>query len=331
MSLTPMDIHQKEFKSARLGGYNEEDVDAFLDIIADEIENLLAENEVFKAELDTLRKRLSEFEEMQSSLQSALITATKSAEDVKNQSTREAEEILMKAKREAESIVRYAQDESGRIIGEAKNEENRIHKKLEKIRQVKKQYIESIKQIADMQLKQVKELEEKDKQIGGLAEDLGPMEEPMEIINSVMSEMKAANGSKGEVEEKPEVVEKTNEQEVKSQPEKPVETELHSGDVDITGRPSEPVIDVTANTVISTTTTVENVEQSLSQPVNNVGVQNKEEKEELRKQDLVQEVLGIDFGDDIYSGLEGIEEEKGNGGRRFFGRRDKKAKNQFWE
>ena len=69
-----------------LENIDEEDVDSFLDVVADELEATEAEHETLKAELESARKKLAEFEEMQSSLQSALITASKSAEDIRNQS-----------------------------------------------------------------------------------------------------------------------------------------------------------------------------------------------------------------------------------------------------
>ena len=43
MKLTPLDIHHKEFSHA-LRGYNEAEVDAFLDQVADELERLFKEN-----------------------------------------------------------------------------------------------------------------------------------------------------------------------------------------------------------------------------------------------------------------------------------------------
>ena len=102
MALTPMDINNKEFKSARFGGYNEEDVDSFLDLIADDLEKMTMEKDSMVEELEKVKKKLAEFEEMQSSLQSALITASKSAEDVKEQSKREAAELLTNARKESD-------------------------------------------------------------------------------------------------------------------------------------------------------------------------------------------------------------------------------------
>lgn len=329
MSLTPMDIHQKEFKSARLGGYNEEDVDAFLDLIADELEKLLVENESFKTEIDTIRKRLSEFEEMQSSLQSALITATKSAEDVKTQSTREAEDILFKAKKEAESIVRYAQDESGRIIGEAKSEEQRIDKKIDKVRQVKREYLESIKQIAEMQIKQAEELGEKDGK-EELSVENKPPEKAEEVINSVMVGMQQSVSEDKSPENPPPAVEEKAEAE--SKPVEMVVTGSQTGDsTDVSSGISEPEKNMAGESSAASTEHADNINHGIEINGNPHVGQLTEEKTQTRKQDLVQEVLGMEFGDDIYSGLEDMEEEKRGSGKRMFGRKDRKDRNQFWE
>src|SRR5450759_2188778 len=108
MALTPIDIHHKEFKTARFGGYNEEDVDSFLDIVADEFERLLQESTDRKQQMEHMKKRLAEFEEMQTSLQSALLAASKSAEAVKEQARQESEALLSKAQEESDSLMRSA-------------------------------------------------------------------------------------------------------------------------------------------------------------------------------------------------------------------------------
>src|SRR5947208_15345604 len=51
--LTPIDIQQKEFRGARWGrGYNEGDVDQFLDEVTEEIARLHAENKRLREEAE---------------------------------------------------------------------------------------------------------------------------------------------------------------------------------------------------------------------------------------------------------------------------------------
>ena len=56
MKLTPLDIHHKEFRHS-LRGYNEEEVDQFLDQVADEFERLFKENIDLSEKLEARRTR----------------------------------------------------------------------------------------------------------------------------------------------------------------------------------------------------------------------------------------------------------------------------------
>ena len=57
MALTPLDIHHKEFRTARFGGYNEEEVDSFLDQVADEFEKLTQDNVELGQQVEADRRR----------------------------------------------------------------------------------------------------------------------------------------------------------------------------------------------------------------------------------------------------------------------------------
>lgn len=162
MALTPLDIHHKEFKTARFGGYNEEEVDSFLDQVADEFERLHQEGNELRIQMDQLRKRLSEFEEMQTSLQSALLAATKSAEAVVEQARQEAEAMLFKAREEADSLVRSAQEQARQMTMRAENERQKLERSFSKLKDIKRRYLQSIRDIADSHLAQVAELEAKE-------------------------------------------------------------------------------------------------------------------------------------------------------------------------
>ena len=61
MKLTPLDIHHKEFRHA-LRGYSEEEVDQFLDEVADEFERLFKENIEIAEKLEAANQKLTEFE-----------------------------------------------------------------------------------------------------------------------------------------------------------------------------------------------------------------------------------------------------------------------------
>jgi len=82
MRITPMDIEQQEF-SRSFRGYNEEEVDDFLDKIVKDYEELINENVRLNEEIEKMKERLKEFSEIEESLKGALLNAQKSAEEIK--------------------------------------------------------------------------------------------------------------------------------------------------------------------------------------------------------------------------------------------------------
>ena len=65
--LTPLDIHNKEFKRS-FRGYNEEDVDEFLDRVIKDYELLYRENIELKENMDRLNSKLEHFQHMENTL-----------------------------------------------------------------------------------------------------------------------------------------------------------------------------------------------------------------------------------------------------------------------
>ena len=102
-----MDIHHKEFGTVRMGGYNKEEVDAFLDMVADELDRLLHRNQEQAEMVESMRQKASQFDSMQQTLQNALINAQKSADS-----------IVQEARAQAEAGAHYIDVNAGTFVGE---------------------------------------------------------------------------------------------------------------------------------------------------------------------------------------------------------------------
>ncbi|HZL04845.1 MAG TPA: DivIVA domain-containing protein, partial [Coriobacteriia bacterium] len=107
MKLTPLDIHHKEFGRA-IRGYNEAEVDEFLDKVADELERLFKENIDLNERLEAAEERLRGFQDMERTLHNTMISAQKSAEDIIGGAHRESEVVLRDAEVKAKEIVHSA-------------------------------------------------------------------------------------------------------------------------------------------------------------------------------------------------------------------------------
>lgn len=93
--LTPIDIQQKEFRLA-FRGYNERDVDEFLDHVTEDLATLVEEN-----------GRLREGD--------GFVAAAPFSETVG--ASREAEDILARAREQAQAIIREAQERAAAVVG----------------------------------------------------------------------------------------------------------------------------------------------------------------------------------------------------------------------
>ena len=98
--LTPMDIHNKEFKRG-FRGYSEEDVDAFMDDIAGDYEKDCE----LKERCDKLQDKLTQYEKMESTMNSTLMLAQQTAENVKVSARKEADLILQEASNKKKQMM----------------------------------------------------------------------------------------------------------------------------------------------------------------------------------------------------------------------------------
>ncbi len=106
--LTPLDIHNQEFRRV-LRGYSEDEVDDFLDRVVGDFETLLKQNAQLKEEGDELRTRVEQYKQLESTLHGALIVAQETAEEVKQSARKEAQLIVREAEEEAARKVRSAE------------------------------------------------------------------------------------------------------------------------------------------------------------------------------------------------------------------------------
>jgi cell division initiation protein len=128
MAIRPIDIRRKEFKSG-LRGYDANQVDDFLDEVADEFERIFAENQRMLEEITSLRERLQQFEELEASIQEALVQAQQVARDLRRN-----------AGKEAELIVREAKEQSHRILADSSGRVERVQESYEVLRKAKQDF-----------------------------------------------------------------------------------------------------------------------------------------------------------------------------------------------
>lgn len=117
MRITPIEIHQKKFRRS-LRGYNEEEVDSFLDEVAAELERLIQENEELTEKVEKLERRLEQYLSFEQALQETMLAAQKAASDLKKNAENAAKLIIKDAQIKAEQIKKEAQLEKEKAMAE---------------------------------------------------------------------------------------------------------------------------------------------------------------------------------------------------------------------
>jgi cell division initiation protein len=117
MKLTPLDIHHKEFRNS-LRGYNPEEVDDFLDDVADEFERLFKENIDLSEKLEAASARVRAYADMERTLQNTMVAAQVSADDMRARAEADATRLVAEAESKAQEIVSAALEDKQRSVGE---------------------------------------------------------------------------------------------------------------------------------------------------------------------------------------------------------------------
>jgi len=146
MKLTPLDIHHKEFRHS-LRGYAEEEVDQFLDEVADEFERLFKENIDLNEKNDALQAKVNEFELQRHTINNTLMAAQRSADD-----------IVSKANEEGASIVRDAELKAKEVIHNALSQKQKIAAELVRIKQAEEEFRARYKSLLESNLRSVAEI-----------------------------------------------------------------------------------------------------------------------------------------------------------------------------
>ncbi|MCL5406064.1 MAG: DivIVA domain-containing protein [Deltaproteobacteria bacterium] len=106
------EIEEKRFRK-RLMGFDPGDVEPFVRDLTDELGRLKEENENLKKDIQTLDAALKEHRDREKTIRAVLISAQKSAEQIKANAEREAKLIVSEAEVKAEGILKEA---NNRII-----------------------------------------------------------------------------------------------------------------------------------------------------------------------------------------------------------------------
>ena len=141
MKVSPLNIKKQEFTRA-MRGYDKEEVEAYLDKLADEFELLQKENETLKKQFEESNELLSEYRKIEKNLQNTLLKAQESSS-----------RSLESTKKQASLIIKEAEIKASQILEKARENANEIRSAVIHLREERDMIVSKLKAIVNTQSK----------------------------------------------------------------------------------------------------------------------------------------------------------------------------------
>ena len=139
MRITPMDIRQQQFTVKMFRGFDVQEVDLFLEDLAEDYEALLKENQLLKEQLQAMEDRARSLEDRERVLQETLVTTQRVTEEMKDS-----------ARREAALLVREAELTGEKTVEAARISEAAIQAQVAALKRLRRQLAEGLRNTIDM-------------------------------------------------------------------------------------------------------------------------------------------------------------------------------------
>jgi cell division initiation protein len=134
MRLSPLDIRQQQFTVRMFRGLDPQEVDAFLEDVAEDYESVLKENALLKEQLGAHEERARSVGDVERVLKDTLVTTQKLTEEMKEA-----------ARRDAQLILREAEVNSEKLLEDARAEEARMRADIKQLRRTHRQLVEELR------------------------------------------------------------------------------------------------------------------------------------------------------------------------------------------
>lgn len=150
MVLTPLDIHNKEFP-VKMRGYDQDEVNDYLDQIIKDYEMVLKENRELEKKLKFSEEKVTHYNNLQDALNKSIIVAQDAADRLKENAAKEAELIRLEAEKNAD-----------RLLDEAVVKAKKITTETDELRKQSRVFKQRLQLMIESQLEMVKNEEWED-------------------------------------------------------------------------------------------------------------------------------------------------------------------------
>ena len=139
MKISPIEIRQQEF-TKKMRGYDPDEVQNFLESLAEELDKLNTENESLKNEVESLTEQVSEFKKIEKNLQDTLLSAQESSA-----------KSMEATKKQTSLMIREAELKASQIIEKGRESTNDIRNAVVNLREEKDLILAKLKVIVSSQ------------------------------------------------------------------------------------------------------------------------------------------------------------------------------------
>ena len=128
--LTPIDIDNKVFKKAKLGGYDIKDVEDFLVLVMNDYEKLYKENNELRGQVQALQQSVDHYSSLEAGIDRTVENAQTEADSIKLAAQKQAETIKSGAELDAKQRLEDLQRQiiKAEVDIETKKNQMRIYK-----------------------------------------------------------------------------------------------------------------------------------------------------------------------------------------------------------
>jgi len=143
MTLTPEEIQTQQFH-ARFRGFDVDEVDAFLEKVAENYLLLTTDNQKLQERIDMFEEEMTQFKSQEKTFQNAFLSAQKIADEMQAKSIQEADDLLDSSRKEAERIQTEAEERVASLEEEIKRLQGKKDEILAELRQFLQFQLDSI-------------------------------------------------------------------------------------------------------------------------------------------------------------------------------------------
>jgi cell division initiation protein len=147
MKLTPLDIKKQEFKKV-LRGYDPVEVDTFMEMMANEFEELLKEHKEARDKSFEFETQLKDYRQIEKTLQQTLLQAQETTG-----------KTYESARREGDLIIREAQMTAAKMVDQSKAELSKLNNEISQLKARKDLLIGRLRVLLSSELDLLKTLE----------------------------------------------------------------------------------------------------------------------------------------------------------------------------